>query len=179
MIYGCSSGTIVTVVVTNNSGTDLEYGSAATTCTICPNCGQSTSNHFITSSTSVTPPRFVEFVDRRHPILSTWRSRVIRRWRPYRRRVSYLRFLRPQSQAPRPKCRDPPVLCLSTVTESSSILENAKMKGAMNYRIGMREYREGERARIDGFQISCCPYKPRTSQWFDWRKGWIDTDFCV
>lgn len=90
------------------------YGNAivsVTTATVtetsscCPCCGQSLSNHpqqvYYTAS---EPERKRVFVRRR------WRVRVAGMMRcPRRRHVTYERFLRPQSQAPRPKCRDPPL----------------------------------------------------------------------
>jgi hypothetical protein len=109
-MYGCvATGTIsvpvggsITVMI--DCGTGAYYG-GTTTCSVCPHCGGSTSNHYIISEVR---PTTASMPFKPYWPWLPWIARVIRRWRPYRPPIRYLRFLRPQTQAPRPKCRDPP-----------------------------------------------------------------------
>jgi hypothetical protein len=123
-MYGFG-GTIV--IVCGRFSTTVSTNASTATVSFCPCCGHLLGNHVINIIND-----FPIAFDRREeaywstgrdalneaiaafksdPIRSrlSWRDRTIHRWRPYRRPISYLRFLRPQTQAPRPKCRDPPV----------------------------------------------------------------------
>lgn len=78
---------------------------ASATANDCPYCGRSLYNHY----EDRTNHTFTSFVQSKHrPRHLAWFRRVVKRWRPYRRRVTYSAFIRPRQQNPRPRCRDPP-----------------------------------------------------------------------
>jgi hypothetical protein len=66
------------------------------------------------TAATTNSPYYVSYENTTSPIKPyrprlLWRARTIGRWRPYRRPISYAWFIRPQTQLPRSKCRDPPV----------------------------------------------------------------------